>query len=211
MRETVRNSVSQLDDTGGGWVFRRDAAEALGRGAAEAVEALKAHQDDPDQDVRRTVRTALLHVREAFRGAESDVPAGRTPLERMVRALESPGKRDWVDAPTGFALKVSLPSGRSQTVRVEPAQSQGNEDTVIVWTPCAAANPKAYEWALKNNNHFALCAVTLRDHEGAETLCMLGSFLAEELTPSELKAAVKEVAFYGDWLEERLSKGEDTY
>lgn len=211
MRDAVSKEIEQLRNADLGWVDRRDAAEALGRGASDAIAALKAHQEDSDRDVKRTVREALSSVAEAWQGAETGDAAGATPLDRMVRAIESPGKRDIAEDGKIFTITVSLPNDRSQTVRVEPGQSQGNEDTIIVWTPCAEANPKAFEWALKNNEHFALCAIAIRQHDGKDTLCMLGSFLAEELTPAELKAAVKEVAFYGDWLEDKLSKGGDAF
>jgi hypothetical protein len=211
MREALEQTIKALSDTDAGWVARRDAAELLGHTAADAISALKTYQEDSDHDVRRAVGHALQSATDALRGAAPSADSEHPALERMVRALESEGKREVTATKTGFDVKVFLPNDRHQTVKVEPGESQSGNETVHVWTSCADSTASAFEWALKNNNYFALCAVAIKEVDGQERLCMLGSFLSEGLTPGTLKAAVKEVAFYGDWLENKLTRGGDIF
>ena len=84
-----------LADRDGGWVSRRDAADGLGRVALSAIEGLKSHEDEPDQDVRSGVVTALEALRLALDGVDlSAAPGGLPTLEKCVKALEKPGRRD---------------------------------------------------------------------------------------------------------------------
>ncbi|MCL4215937.1 MAG: hypothetical protein KJ052_02880 [Candidatus Hydrogenedentes bacterium] len=49
------------------------------------------------------------------------------------------------------------------------------------------------------------CALALHEIEGEEQIVLTNCFLREYVTPEAIRAAVKEIAFYGDWVEKQLS------
>ena len=48
------------------------------------------------------------------------------------------------------------------------------------------------------------------DHDRFEHLILVENYHRAKVSPDEVLTSVKQVAFYGDWLEKRLSK-EDAY
>ena len=54
------------------------------------------------------------------------------------------------------------------------------------------------------------CALGVEERDGEDSLVLTNNLLAKSLSFAELKLSVKEVAFYGDWIEEKLS-GIDHY
>jgi hypothetical protein len=47
------------------------------------------------------------------------------------------------------------------------------------------------------------------DIDGVRQYVLTSCFPAAEATPQIIKIAVKEIAYYGDWVEQRLTKGGD--
>jgi hypothetical protein len=201
MRDAIQKAADTLGDRSAGWVHRRDAAATLGSLAGEALAALHRFGEEPDIDVRGAVDQALSHARAALEGVEPEATRPRTyPVEELVGYCEKPGARDISRDGDTWTLDVALPSGRRHRVVVTPHE----DDMVRVFAPCGPAKPEAADWALRTNLKLHHCALALADHDGETQLVLVRTFLKDEATPAAMKAAVKEVAFYGDWLEERL-------
>jgi hypothetical protein len=200
--------LKMLADTHGGWVNRRD---GLGRVAQSAIKGLKAHEKDSDEDVRSGVVTALQAISHALAGVDMSVaPGGLPTLEKLVNALVKPGHRDLTTLDDGYSMKVITKNMRAQTVLIHETTSNTQMDIVRVSTVCAKADPASFEWALKNNVSMSHCALGVEERDGEDSLVLTNNLLAKSLSFAELKLSVKEVAFYGDWIEEKLS-GIDHY
>ncbi len=209
MKQAISKTLGVLADSEAGWVDRRDAAVELGQGAVEAVRGLKAHEKDSDRDVQESIRQSLRDVGRAAAGIDLDAPTGGMPsLEKLVEALEKEGSRDVAKSGDAFEITVATDNGRSQKVRVEATQSNTQRDIIRVTTLCAKAEEKAHVWALTNNSHMSHCSLAIENRDGEPWLILVNSLFAETVSFAELKLTVKEVAFYGDWVEDKLT-GED--
>lgn len=205
MSDELEKAIATLGNRDAGWVTRRDAAEFLGRSGAKAVEALHAHSKDADVDVQRTVKEALGWASAGLEGIEPAAAAHEYGLEELVRGLEKKGKRSVAPHGDGFEVRVELPKGRSQKVYIGPTKRRDGADLIRVFTRCGKPAEDTLHWALRTNMSMAQCALALIDEDGEEEFVLVNCFLTGEVTPRELKSAVNEIAFYGDWVEQRLT------
>lgn len=211
MKRAIAKTLATLADGDAGWVNRRDAAVELGSGAVEAVRGLQAYQDEPDQDVRLGIKLALAEVGRAVKGVDTDVAGGGSAsLEKLVQALEKKGSRDVSGSGTGFEIRVTTKDGRGQTVYVDATESNTKRKIIRVSTRCAKANEKSHAWALTNNAYMSHCSLAIETVDGDPWFVLVNNLLEESVSFEELKLTVKEVAFYGDWVEEKLS-GKDEH
>lgn len=196
--------IATLRDANAGWVNRRDAALAIGSVAGQALQALKHCERESDPDVQAEIRKALGMARAGLEGV-APLAGARFSMEDFAREIAKPPKR--VVAPEGAGLKVTVqvPGNRVQTVYVQPHDGTSGVKLIRVYTRCGSPREGSYDWALKINLNTALCALALTEENGAEMYWLVAHFLAEHATPSELKAAVKEISFYGDWIEQRMA------
>jgi hypothetical protein len=201
MAKELEAALQQLANAGAGWVHRRDAALELGRWAAIALNALKRHQEDPDTDVRRAVGEAVtkLHLPVA------PASGGGYALESLAKSCEKPGQRQVTAEGEDYIVRVVLSEGRSQLVRLTASKSRYGHDMIQILTQCGAASEKTKSWALQSNAKLVHCAFAVRDAGEQEELVLLENIPFRHATPDMVKAAVKEIAYYGDWIENRLS------
>lgn len=209
MLEEVGKHAAQLANRDAGWVYRRDAAEALGNVAQKAVEALQAHAEEEDRDVRAIIDKALGWAKGALSGVEAVAQERAFKLEELALSLQKSGSREVAAKGDAFEITVDVGNGRTQRVLAEPATSQAGHATIRVSTRCGKGSDKVLRWALRNNKEFSHCALALSDEDGEEEFVMVNSFLANAVTPLEMKATVKEVAYYGDWMESKLTGGDE--
>ena len=104
---------------------------------------------------------------------------------------------------------MTLREGRAQKVLAEPATSQSGRETIRISTRCGPVEEKVLRWALRNNTDLSHCSLALAGDGDEELLIMAHSFLADAVTPAEFKTTVKEIAFYGDWVESKLTDGDE--
>ncbi len=208
MEERLERRIAELGKRDENWVIRRDAAEELGRTATKSVEALRAHVEDEDRDVREMVIKALGWAKAGLEGVQPVAQERAYTLEELAKSVEKPGSREVSPKGGGFEISVTLREGQSQKVLAEPAKSQAEKDTIRISTRCGPASDKALRWALRNNTGLSHCALALSDEGGEELLVMVHSFLADAVTPAEFKASLKELAYYGDWVESKLTDGD---
>ncbi len=206
MAEDLDRAIAAVSNRGATWVSRRDAAEYLGRVAAQARDALQRNAEDSDTDVRAAVAKALGDA--AWRDAGRSGKESQLTLDELVREIEKPGKREVRVIDGGFEISVALKNGRAQKVRVTHATSEAGADTIRVSTRCGPAADKEMAWALRTNNRLPHCSLAIVDDGGEAWFELVHSLRAQKATAEELRACVKEVAFYGDWAETRLTKGD---
>ncbi len=210
MFEKINEAAADLANTKAGWVTRRDGAGNLGKAAAKALASLNGFKDDPDRDVRATVLEALGVASASLAGIKpAPGTMGEMPLKELVAGCEKPGKRDVQENEKGYLVTVTFESGRKQFVQVSRIEEKGL-GMVLVETDCGKASEDAYAWALRANVKLRQGALALREVDGEEHLVAMNSYIASEATPKEIKAAVKELSFYADWIEQKLS-GTDVY
>ncbi len=210
MFDQLEKHAETLRNTNAGWVSRRDAADDLGRIAAYALVALREHQDEMDTDVRRSIDKALAQASAALAGIKPEI--SKSPrlytLEELVRACQKEGSREISPYGDGYVVEVTLHSGRKQRVYVEPFTRKDGLKLVRVYTYCGAYTPETAGWALRANMKMAQGALAVTTHEEQECFVLTNCYLSGEVTPAELKTSVKEIAFYGDWMEEKLEGGD---
>jgi len=202
----IESAVAELADARAGWVHRRDAAEALGRAAGQALTALRAHEDDADVDVRAIVQKVLGQASAAMVGIEPRAQEEDSlSLGELVKACEKPGQRTVAQKDGDFVVTVQLKQGRHQDVYVSPFKRKDGAELIRVFTYCGAESEEALEWALEANMKLSHCALALTHDEDNRRFVLTRCFLAEAARPEQVKAAVKEIAFYGDWIEKKLT------
>ena len=212
MTTEMEQTAAQLADTGIGWVHRRDAADKLGNDATCAVASLKEHLDDSDTDVQQSVAKSLSRIRIALEGMVTPAltDTGAVSLEKLATALAKPGKRDVTPIDGGYEIVVTISNGRKQTIRITTDTSRLEKEIVRVYSVCGEATDDVCRWCLKSNLQFTHCALAMEEVDGKDMLVLVNCFLADEITYNALKVSVKEVAYYGDWVEEKLT-GEDIH
>lgn len=204
----LEKAAATLQDRDAGWVYRRDAVLGIERALRKGLETLYAYRDDKDVDVQRTVKKVLQRLRVPAPG-----PAPRHApysLAEAAQACEKPHERVVRAYGEGFCVDVHLDGGRSQRVYLVPHESGHGLETFRVFSYCAECDDEVKDWALRNNDRLLYCAFAIARDDGQERLVLVRHFAVEDAAPRRVKAAVKEIAHYADWLERRLT-GKDEY
>ena len=209
MYEEIVRATEDLRNTKAGWVTRRDAAEHLGRAAAMALVVLHEHREEMDTDVHRSIEKALGQASAALRGIAPEVPEKSYSLEDLAKGCEKGEQRLVTPHGKGYMVKVQLHQGRHQDVSIDAFRRKDGIELIRVHTYCGACTEDRLAWALRANAKLIQGALALEGKEREEQFVLMNCFLAGEVSPREIKASVKEIAFYGDWIEQRLTGKDD--
>ena len=215
MFEELDKTIKMLEDRAGGWVTRRDAALALGEYAQRSMATLKAHVTEKDVDVRRGVEEALRKLGAGAGAASMETPAALVKpapptMKELAQACIRKSKRAVKPDGDGFLVRVAMKDGRTQDVRIDRHREPEGREMIRVSTKCGEADEESIQWAIRSNSKFLYCAFCVEDCGGKDYLTIVANFDPAIVTPQLVKDAVKEIAFYGDWLEKKLS-GEDRH
>ncbi len=205
MFEEIAETAKALADADAGWVDRRDSAQKLGDIAAKALDALRQFEDELDVDVHRAVDDALANASGALAGVEPVRQSKHYTLEELAMSCQRDDNRVVAPHEDGFVVQVDLKSGRHQAVFIMPHTLRDGAELIRVFTKCGAPSDQSAEWALRANMKLSQGALAIEKNEGEKEFVLINCFLATELTPAEIKDAVKRIAFYGDWVETKLS------
>jgi hypothetical protein len=216
MLKNLEKIITALADTNSGWVARRDAAEALGEVAKKSLAALKAHANEKDTDVRAAVERALAQVvlppAQASSGGESSPAAEPVPptMKELALACVKKPKRAVRREGNGFVVRSAMKDGRTQDVLIARFTREDGRELIRVSTECGPADAETIAWAVRNNSQCMYCAFNVEARDGVDHLTILSNFDPKHVTPGMVRDAVKEMAYYGDWLEQKLT-GEDAH
>lgn len=207
MFEALERAASELARTEAGWVHRRDAADALGAYAARALSALHQHREDSDTDVRAAVEAALGQASAATQGV---APRQRAyTVEDLARSCEREPVRTVSAENGGWRVTVQLSEDRRQVVHIAGHERQDGAPMLRIHTICAQApSEKLRAWALRANEDLSHCALAITGEDREEQLILVSNYLLSETSPVEVRATVREIAFYGDWLEKKAGGGD---
>jgi serine/threonine-protein kinase len=104
-----------------------------------------------------------------------------------------------------FRILVPVPGDRLQEVYVEVGEGRKRERMLTVYSVCAPAEPKHYEFALRTNSELTHGGLSIREVHGNPMFVMSRLFARSTVTPSDLRAAVVEIARRGDSVEKQLT------
>lgn len=206
MYEELRRAIDELRNDKAGWVTRRDAAEVLGKVARQALAALDAHRADPDRDVRKAVERALERVSAP---PPSEMDDRTFSLKELARGCEKQDERTVSPHGEGFSVVVRLAEERTQTVYIMPHRRRDGTSLVRMYSYCGDADPEVMAWALRSNSKLVHCAFAVQREDGADRIVLVNSLVHGKASPPAVKASVKEIAFYADWLEKKLTGLDD--
>lgn len=209
MTEKLEKLAQKLHDPDTGWVIRRDAAETLGKIAYFALDALREHADEMDVDVRRAIDQALGEASAALAGVAPLPKLKQYTLEELAKGCAKDGERVVAPHGKGFVVQVTLKSGRHQAVYLNHHKRKDGMELIRIFTECGKPREDALEWALRANMKIAHGALALTKDDGEERLVLTDCYLTHAANPAEIKASVKELAIYGDWIESKLSGLDD--
>src|SRR5690606_32607169 len=103
----------------------------------------------------------------------------------------------------GFVVRVQCRDGRTQDVLIAPHQRSDGRELIRVSTQCGEADADTIAWAIRSNAELMYCAFSVVSKGDEERLIIVNNFNPDEVTPTMVKDAVKEIAYYGDWLESK--------
>jgi hypothetical protein len=207
--EAIDKAVEALKSVKTGWVTRRDAADFLGTAAMRAVKALRAHLNEPDVDVLRAVTEHLGKLSGAVSGIAPTAERRRHSVEELAKACAKEGSRTVSSCEAGFQVEVKLRNGRRQIVFIVPETRKDGAELVRVFSFCGLPTESSFKWALQANAKLSNSTIALTSEKGEEQLVLSRTFWADDATPFQVKVTVKEIAFYGDWMEQKLTGADE--
>lgn len=207
MQNDFDKYLATLRDIDAGWVYRRDAADFLGKLIERAAAALRAVEHDNDVDVRTAIERALGHASAALAGVKPVVDT-TYPLDELVKACARPGRREVDRDGNEFTVTAHMKEGRSQRVHLKEIIRQDGAKLIQILTYCGEVDDSTMPWALKMNTQLGRCALGISGRGDKDYFVLVNCIPVDEATPELVKAAVKEVAFYGDWIERKLTGGD---
>ena len=188
---------------------RYAAATTLGRlGDERALDALDGVRDDPVAG--DAARKSIAALRALRAGPTTTAGAGAPSADELLEAVVR-GQPMTLPAGEGSArtLRVTLPDGRAQLVRVDfGVTDDDGERLVVAFTTCGPARPELFEEALRYNMKMRFGAVGLVDIGGQPTFVMVDTHRRTGLAAEALRRSVRELAARGDAMEKALT-GED--
>ncbi len=202
MDGSIKEMVRVLKDLNAGGVARRDAAGALGKIVLESVSALSSHVKDKDMDVQVVVEKCMDQLHGLLETCEKN--QNNYTLRALVEACEKKGEREVEEYENGYRITASLPNGRSQRLYVMRCKSNSGRDVVRILTMCGKSNKDYEHWALNLNRKLSYATFALQKWNNSEYIALVNNLTQQEATPAKVKRCVKEMAQYGDWIEEKM-------
>ena len=113
------------------------------------------------------------------------------------------------ERPPGYVLGVPLGDRHQDALVNFRAKDSEGVPLVVIYTRCGRADPKHYEWALKQNVKMSAGAIALAEIEGESDFVVVDVLVRPSTTPEILLESVRRVAKKGDQLEAALSKADE--
>ena len=104
-----------------------------------------------------------------------------------------------------YRLVFRLPSDRIQEVYIEVLTGRHLERLLTIFSVCAPADPQNHEFALRLNAELTHGALSVREMDGRPMYVMTRTFNRDHVNAADIRAALKEIARRGDWVEQRLT------
>jgi serine/threonine-protein kinase len=103
-----------------------------------------------------------------------------------------------------FRINFPVPGDRVQEVFVEAIAGPKGERLLTIFSVCAAATPRHFEFALKLNARLTHGSISVREVNGEPMFVMSRTFLRASVTAAEVRATIKEIARQADQVEVQM-------
>jgi len=197
----VQQAIQTLRNTQAGWATRKETAQKLGATIQKALQALHDHTQDADHDVRRAVHAAL----DLLTTQQRETLLRDFALQELAQACEKKDTRTVTPHQDGYTIDVRIDQTRTQRVYLTPQTRNDGTRLLRIYTLCGKPDTPTTTWALRANTRLTNCAFALENHQGTEHIILNRNFERDKASPAETALAVKEIAFYGDWLEKKIT------
>jgi serine/threonine-protein kinase len=107
-----------------------------------------------------------------------------------------------------YRVFFQLPENRLQEVYVEVTRAKSGERLLSVFSVCAPADPRHFEFALRLNDKLNYGSLCVRDVNGQPMFVMSRTFSRDNVCPADVRAALLEVARRSDRVEQMLTDGD---
>ena len=107
-----------------------------------------------------------------------------------------------------WRVRLRLPDGRGQDVRVEAARNRAGVRLLSVFSVCGPADPAHYEFALRLNDELTYGGLSIHEVEGRPMFVMRRTYPGEDVSPAEVRAAVIEIARRSDRVERQWTEAD---
>ena len=101
---------------------------------------------------------------------------------------------------------MRLPRERLQEVYLEIERGPLGQTSLTIYSVCAPADSKNYEFVLRLNNDMPYVGISIRDVNGQPMFIMTRTFDRASLRSTEIRSTIYEIARRSDWVEEQLTK-----
>jgi serine/threonine-protein kinase len=184
---------------------------------------IKKHRQDPVPDIRETSPTvpdAVISVIDRCLAKRPDQRYASASeladdLQRIIfqiRDTESlvyesvegidcfvQGARD------NYRIVFRLPGDRLQEVYLEVSHTAAGERLLSVFSVCAPADPKHFEFALRLNEQLTYGSLSVRNVNGQPMFVMNRTFSRDHVCAADVRAAMREIARRSDRVEQLLT------
>lgn len=109
-----------------------------------------------------------------------------------------------------YRVTVEVPGGRRQDVYLQIGAGWTGQKLVTVYSICAPADAAHYEFALKLNAELSYGGLSIREIDGRPMFVMSRTYPHGRVTPTEIRAVLRELAHRSDWVELQLT-GADVF
>ena len=184
------------------------------------------HRGDPVPDVRAIVKGLPDAVQDIIERCMAKRPEGR--FESAVEVAEALGGvihqlrdtesmiRESVEgincfvqgARDRFRIVFHLPTERLQEVYIESNIGPGGERLISVFSVCAPADPRHFEFALRLNDRLSYGSLSLRNVNGEPMFVMTRTFPRDHVCAMDIRAALLEIARRSDVVEQQLTNAD---
>ncbi|MCX5758810.1 MAG: hypothetical protein NTU83_09965 [Candidatus Hydrogenedentes bacterium] len=198
MFEGIERAAQVLADAKAGWVNRRDAAVFLGETANDSLAALVLYRNDMDQDVKNAVAKSVAKVCLCVEVEHTLEEMAQTCSELPEVAVKMHAQ--------GFVADVRLANGHAHRVFVSRYLAENHPPAIRVFSICGRPTPQSIPWALRMNMQLSHGALAITGEGNEEQFALVDYYLASQVSPLEVAVSVRELGFYGDWIETRLKE-----
>lgn len=104
-----------------------------------------------------------------------------------------------------YRIVFRLPQDRLQEVYVDVSQGPSGERLLSVFSVCAPAEPKNFEFALRLNDRLSYGSLSVRNVHGDPMFVMNRTFARDHVCALDIRAAMLEIARRSDRVEQQLT------
>ncbi|MFA7692387.1 MAG: hypothetical protein GX117_11065 [Candidatus Hydrogenedentes bacterium] len=204
MTKSIEELIQELGDKSAGWATRRNAAELLGKHAHRIVSELLFYKNDSDMDVKMEVERSITPLSLLL--SDQSISDKQYTLRELALACEKRQARHVETYQKGFVVTLRGQDGESQRVYINSVKSSDIPDSFRIFMLCGEITEENYPFIMTANSKLVHASFSIISFEGNKQLALVINIPVTDATPNLVKRSVKEIAYYGSWMEKKLSE-----